>query len=147
MTVRMFLALLLQIRRLLSKQKFVSGLGCSMVVSLTCLTLIGCDGSDELEQKTTSNSSHDGVSVGLVWDPVEDSRILGYYIHYGKRSPKQPGSCAYDQELFVTSRHGTVTNLDPGFIYYFAVSAYNGLDSSCSNEVFVHTPSIDCCPP
>lgn len=143
----MFLALLLQIRRLLSKPEFVNSLGCLMVVSLTCLFLIGCARGDEQEQNTTPNSSHDGVSVGLVWDPVEDSSILGYYIHYGKRSPKQPGSCAYDQELFVTSRHGAVTNLDPGFTYYFAVSAYNGLDSSCSNEVFVHTPSIECCPP
>lgn len=143
----MFLPLLLQLRSLLSKPEFINGLGCSMVVSLACLSIIGCDGSDEQEQNTTPNSSHDGVSIGLVWDSVEDSSILGYYIHYGKRSPKQSGSCAYDQELFVTSRHGTVTNLDPGLTYYFAVSAYNGLESGCSNEVFVNTPSIDCCPP
>jgi hypothetical protein len=63
----MFLALLLQIRRLLSKQTFVNGLGCSMVVSLTCLSLIGCDGSDEQEQHTTPNSSHDGVLSQAAW--------------------------------------------------------------------------------
>lgn len=34
----------------------------------------------------------------------------------------------------------TVTGLDPHSLYYFAVSAYNGLDGPCSNEVSTVTP-------
>lgn len=82
---------------------------------------------------------HAGVAVTLTWDPVKDSSVVGYSIHYGKRSPKQPGSCAYEQELFVITSHGAVPHLEPGLTYYFAVSSYNGLESSCSNEVFTNT--------
>ncbi|WP_413936771.1 fibronectin type III domain-containing protein [Nitrospira sp. BLG_1] len=88
--------------------------------------------------------------VSLAWDPVNDSSVIGYYIHYGKQSPNRLGSCAYDQEQFVSSQQsshqGTVADLDRGLTYYFAVSAYNGLESHCSNEVFIRTPLLDCCP-
>ncbi len=125
---------------------FVGSKGCSLLICLLLLPLIGCEGSDDEAQETSPSTTPTGVAVSLRWAPVKDSSVVGYYIHYGKRSPNQPGSCAYDDELFVTSDHGTVINLDPGLTYYFAVSAYNGLDSSCSNEVFTQTPQVDCCP-
>jgi len=34
-----------------------------------------------------------------------------------------------------------VEDLDPNTTYYFAVSAYNGQESACSNEVSTVTPS------
>ena len=34
----------------------------------------------------------------------------------------------------------TITGLDPRELYYFAVSAYNGLSSPCSNEVSTVVP-------
>lgn len=126
---------------------FVMNRGRSLLLILLLLSFIGCDSSDEQEEERPINSRQNGFTVSLAWDAVQDSGVLGYYIHYGKRSPHQIGSCAYDDQIFVASNYGIVTHLDPGLTYYFAVSAYNGLDSSCSNEVFVHTPSIDCCPP
>lgn len=87
----------------------------------------------------TSSLSATGAAVTLEWDPVSDHTIIGYYIHYGKQSPNQMGSCAYEESLFVSTPQGTVTDLDPNSTYYFAVSAYNGVHSACSNEVQVTT--------
>jgi len=44
----------------------------------------------------------------------------------------------------VDSSSATVTNLDPDTLYYFTVSAYNGQESACSNEVTTDTspPSV-----
>lgn len=101
--------------------------GRSIILGLFLLSLTGCGADPER------------ATVGLIWDPVNDSSVIGYYIHYGKQSAGQTGSCAYEHELFVASSYGTVTDLELGLTYYFAVSAYNGLESSCSNEVFTNT--------
>jgi hypothetical protein len=103
------------------------GRGCSIVLGLLFLSLMGC------------GAGHEGATVSLTWDPVNDASVIGYYIHYGKQSSEQPGSCAYDELQFVSSPRGTVTGLDLGSTYYFAVSAYNGVESACSNEVSAHT--------
>ncbi|MBX3347802.1 MAG: fibronectin type III domain-containing protein [Nitrospira sp.] len=115
-------------------------------LSLILFSLTGCGADGEEAQTISTNPSPAGATVSLAWDGVNDSSVIGYYIHYGKQSPNWPGSCAYDQEQFVSSTQGTVTDLERGLTYYFAVSAYNGLESNCSNEVFAHTPLIDCCP-
>ncbi len=78
--------------------------------------------------------------ASLAWNPVQDPTISGYYVHYGKTSPGQLGTCSYEAAQFVSSPNATITNLDPGTRYYFAVSAYNGLESACSNEVSTVTP-------
>jgi hypothetical protein len=67
--------------------------------------------------------------------------VYAYFVHYGKQSAGQPGSCNYAFSTFVGSPSATITGLDPDTSYYFAVSAYNGLESSCSNEVATVTPS------
>jgi Fibronectin type III domain len=134
-----FLEPVVSLCRLLQNPGFVIGRGCSIVLGLIFLSLIGC-GADEGAGPTVSrNPTPTGTTVSLIWDPVNDSTIIGYYIHYGTQSLNQRGSCAYDQDIFVSSPHGTVTDLEPGLTYYFAVSAYNGLESSCSNEVFTNT--------
>jgi len=112
---------------LLQNQKLFIGRACLIVLSLLLLSIMGCGADPER------------ATVSLVWDPVNDSSVIGYFIHYGKQSSDQPGSCAYDELQFVSSPQGTVTGLDLGSTYYFAVSAYNGLESSCSNEVFTNT--------
>ena len=116
------------------------GRGCSIVLGLLFLSLTGCgaDGGQGLTICTHSTLPACGT-VSLIWDPVNDASVIGYYIHYGKHSANQPGSCAYDEKQFVSSNQGTVTGLDLGSIYYLAVSAYNGVEGACSNEVSAHT--------
>jgi len=80
-----------------------------------------------------------GASANLAWDPV--AGVMGYYIHYGTQSPNSPGSCAYDQATFTSTPTVTVTGLAEGTTYYFAVSAFNGLESTCSAEVSTVTGS------
>ncbi len=81
-----------------------------------------------------------GATASLAWNPVSDPSITGYFVHYGQQSPNQSGSCAYESSISVDSPSATITNLDPNTRYYFTVSAYNGLESTCSNEVSAVTP-------
>jgi hypothetical protein len=90
------------------------------------------------EQHTSSGSpaaTPVGATASLEWQPVQDPSVIAYFVHYGKQSPGQPGSCTYESSMYVDSPSATVTNLDPNTTYYFAVSAYNGLESPCSEEV------------
>jgi hypothetical protein len=89
-------------------------------------------------------ASGDGVPTGqastsLACDPVVG--VVGYYVHYGTHSPNDPGSCAYDQSTFTSTATATFDSLAEHTTYYFAVSAFNGLESACSAEVSTVTGS------
>ena len=105
---------------------------------LTIMPLLTGCGSDD---QSGIGLAH---TVALEWQPVEDPSVMGYFVHYGRQSPNQPGSCAYEHSISVDSPSATITDLDPDTHYYFAVSAYNGLESACSNEVSIVTspPSV-----
>lgn len=81
------------------------------------------------------------ASVSLAWDPQPDPSVSSYSVHYGKQPAGQAGSCNYTASTSVGSPSATITGLDPNTQYFFAVSAYNGLNSTCSNEVSTVTPS------
>jgi hypothetical protein len=120
-------------------QKSIAGQVCSIILSACFLSLAGCGSGGEGGPTITTTSTPTGATASLTWDPVNDPSVVGYYIHYGKQSAGQAGSCAYEDARFVTTPSGTVTGLDTDSRYYFAVSAYNGLESSCSNEVSTQT--------
>ena len=83
----------------------------------------------------TTTSGTPTVSVSLAWDAVPNQSVTGYFVYYGTHSPNSSGSCAYAQSTFTTSTVATVDGLPPNTSYFFAVSAYNGLQSLCSAEV------------
>ena len=99
--------------------------------------LSGCGGDGEGQTSTPADT---GITASLAWDPVPDPSVHSYFVYYGQQSPGQPGSCAYESSMRVISPSATVTNLDPDTLYYFVVSAHNGLESTCSNEVSTVTP-------
>jgi len=101
--------------------------------------LTGCGSGGETSNDTVAPGSV-GVTASLDWNPVPDPSVSAYFVHYGRHSPHHPGSCAYEHSVSVASPSATLTNLDPDTRYYFAVSAYNGLESACSNEVSTVTP-------
>lgn len=104
------------------------------------LALAGCGaGGDEAPMVTTTPTAA-GASASLIWDPVQDPTVTGYSVHYGTQSAGQPGLCAYEESKFVTGPSATITGLNPNTRYFFAVSAYNGLEGPCSNEVSTVTP-------
>ena len=80
------------------------------------------------------------ATASLAWSPAQDPSVSGYFVHYGRQSPGQPGSCAYESSMHSASPTATITNLAPDTRYYFAVSAYNGQESACSTEVSTVTP-------
>jgi Fibronectin type III domain len=96
----------------------------------------GCGSGETSNQSPVSSAS---ATAALSWDPVTDPSVSAYFVHYGRQSPGQAGSCIYEHSISVDSSSATVTNLDPNTLYYFTVSAYNGLESACSNEVSIVT--------
>jgi len=97
----------------------------------------GCGTGETTGNQPTGSSA--SASASLSWDPVTDPSVSAYFVHYGRQSPGQVGSCIYENSVSVDSSSATVTNLDPNTLYYFTVSAYNGLESACSNEVSIVT--------
>ena len=101
----------------------------------------GCGTGETGNQSTVMGGpgSSASATASLTWDPVTDPSVSTYFVHYGRQSPGQAGSCIYENSISVDSSSATVTNLDPNTLYYFTVSAYNGLESACSNEVSIVT--------
>ncbi|MBJ6801439.1 Ig-like domain-containing protein [Geomonas propionica] len=83
-------------------------------------------------------------TVILQWDPSTDAELAGYRVYYQANSSAQPfvgggaveGSAPVDVS---TSTTASISGLDPGNSYYFAVTAYNtsGAESVYSNLVQV----------
>ena len=113
----------------------VAGLLLTMMPFLT-----GCAGEDP-NVGGDAPAAATGIDASLAWQPVQDPSVSGYFVHYGRQSPGQAGSCAYENSTYADSPSATVTNLAPDTLYYFTDSAYNGLESSCSSEVSTVTPS------
>jgi Fibronectin type III domain len=108
--------------------------------------LTGCGDGQTGSQSpvTVAPGSAASATASLAWSPVTDPSVSAYFVHYGRQSPGQEGSCTYESSIIVDSSSATVVNLHPHTLYYFTVSAYNGLESACSNEVSIITapPSI-----
>jgi hypothetical protein len=70
----------------------------------------------------------------LAWDPNGEPDLLGYRLYYGTQSG------VYDHIIDVGNVVTyTVTGLELGRTYFFAVTAYNGDESGYSNEVSFDT--------
>lgn len=111
------------------------------------ITLSACGpGGEDLNGPIISTDTPSGVTgsitLSLAWNAVPDPSVTGYILYYGSSSPLSYGSCAYDHRVFSPSPNATVTGLASNTTYYFAVSAYNGLESACSDEVSTTTGSI-----
>ena len=110
---------------------------CLLLTIMPLLTGCGGDsGGGEGQAAAT------GITASLAWHPVQDPSVIGYFVHYGRQSPGHSGSCAYESSKHTASPSATVTNLEPDTLYHFTVSAYNGLESACSNEVSTVTPPV-----
>ena len=100
------------------------------------------------------------ASATLTWDPVDEVQggqvhldILegpgihvvqhGYYVYYGTESQGSSGLCSYPNKVFTSTPSAIVTGLTPNTRYYFAVSAFNGIESECSAEHPADSGDID----
>jgi chitinase len=82
--------------------------------------------------------------VTLQWDPSTEASVAGYNLYYNSDSSSLPfngtGSTLGASPVNVQNQAtATVTGLDPGRSYYFAVTAYDvsGMESAYSNIVNV----------
>lgn len=114
---------------------------------LTLTLLAGCGGGGDSTAEFGGGGGGSATPVGaaitLEWDPVSDSSVYAYYVHWGKQSSGASGLCNYTYSTLVGSPSATITGLDHDTEYFIAVSsyAYNGTQSSCSGEVSGITPS------
>ncbi|NTV50801.1 MAG: hypothetical protein HGA20_14320, partial [Geobacteraceae bacterium] len=78
----------------------------------------------------------DASSVQLQWDQNIESDLAGYKVYSGDASAAFAGSTPIDVQKQTTA---TISGLDPGKAYTFAVTAYNlaGVESTYSNIVSV----------
>jgi VCBS repeat-containing protein len=77
--------------------------------------------------------------IHLAWDPVKHPRLAGYEIFYGQKSRIYPMSIDVGNQTTYT-----VTGLQEGQQYYFAVLAYDdaGNSSLFSQELLVRVPQV-----
>ncbi|MBO6219229.1 MAG: fibronectin type III domain-containing protein [Treponema sp.] len=87
-------------------------------------------------------------TVTLTWSYSVDDNAGGYYVYYGNRSGEYLGRTAIEGASPVrvgNTTSVTLTGLENGRIYYFAVSAYSKVDGringSLSKEVFARPSS------
>lgn len=112
----------------------------SIILGIMLSSLGGCGTGGEGGPAVSTSSTPTGATASLAWDPVQDPTVTAYYVHYGKQSSGQSGSCSYQDNQSANGPNATITGLDPNTRYFFAVSAYNGLHGPCSNEVTTVTP-------
>ena len=103
---------------------------CFIVFGAFLSLSFGCGGDD----------AGTGATASLSWDPGPDEPQVTYTVHYGKTPTGEEGSCNYESSVDVTQPFAMITGLEYSTRYYFAVSAYNGERSLCSNEVTKQTP-------
>lgn len=80
-----------------------------------------------------------GQSVTLAWNANTETNLAGYRLYYGTATRSYSGIVP----VSAPQTRATVTNLQAGGTYYFAVTAYtrDGLESDYSDEVSYRVPS------
>ena len=113
-------------RRLGDKESALSRIlfSCLLTILVFCLSLSGL-------------SAGHASSVTLSWNPNTEQTLAGYKVFYGTSS----GSYATNVDSGKINS-STLSGLQDGKTYYFAVKAYNTalLESGFSNEVSYNTP-------
>ncbi len=104
----------------------------SLALGLYLTSLAGCGGGE--------GGDGGGAFASIAWDPVDDPTVTSYTVHYGKHSSGSFGSCNYENSVDVPEPSTAIQGLEFNAQYYFAVSAFNGSQSSCSSEISEMTP-------
>jgi hypothetical protein len=103
------------------------------------LTAVAWDAAGNQTRSTgvTVTVSNAAAEVTLAWDANTESNLSGYKVYVGDASG------VYTRTIDVANITSfTVTRLQRGHVYYFAVTAYdqNGHESDFSSEVNTRTP-------
>ena len=124
------------------------------------------DSDGEEDPIITMTPTPTGAIAHVTWDPPRDTNVAGYKIYYRKlpseeqrseessseessseessseeSSSEEPSACSYEERQTVEAPPATITGLEPNTQYLFAISAFNGSESLCSNEIMAVTPS------
>jgi fibronectin type III domain protein len=106
---------------------------CSLAFGFYLISLAGCGEGGE--------GGSGGAMAAVAWDPVNDPTVTSYTVHYGKQPSGSLGSCNYENSVDVAEPSVSIGGLEFNAQYYFAVSAFNGANGACSNEISEKTPA------
>jgi hypothetical protein len=114
----------------------------SLLAAIACFVAACGSGSEVTARVGTSVASAGGGSASLAWDPPAGAvNLAGYRVYYGTAPGAyiQPLGRGVDAKSATTL---TVTGLQGGTNYYFAVTAYDtaNIESGFSNEVSKSIP-------
>jgi hypothetical protein len=138
-------------KNITARKQSAPGSACRIALTALFLSLSGCGAGEQGDPLITTAATPAGVTASLEWNAVEPEpgqpKIRRYYLYYGKESSGQSGSCSYEDFVRVSpgsesTVSATISGLEPETRYYFAVSAYNGLESPCSREISGVTPPL-----
>ncbi len=96
----------------------------------------------EEEPMLTAIPSAPTVSVNIDWSHSSDSNVTNYYVYYGKQPSTQLGLCSYEDSQSVEAPPAMISGLEPNTPYFFAISAFNESESTCSTEIMIVTPPV-----
>ncbi len=84
-------------------------------------------------------NTHGAQTVQLAWDTPQNSTVAGYVLYYGTACRVYPHRIDLG-----TNTVASVSGLQEGQTYYFAVTAYNsaGVESTFSSEAAYITPGL-----
>ena len=101
------------------------------------LILRGREANTKIDRLWLEPYNGESAQITLEWDPNSEPDLAGYKLYYGTASGNYTNAIDVGNQVTYT-----VTGLNPGVTYYFAVTAYNtsGFESDYSNEVVYTVP-------
>ncbi len=115
-------------------------LGYFLLLGLYLFSSTGCDGGGGAGEASVAPPV--GATKLVEWEPSPDPTVTGYHLYYGTRPRESNGSCDYEFSKYTSSPSVTLTELQFNTRYFIAVSATNGQQGQCSDEIsFVTAPA------
>jgi hypothetical protein len=114
-------------------------LGYLLLLALYVTSSTGCNGEAKGEAAVAPPI---GAIKSVAWEPSADAMVSGYYLYSGSQSRGPNGTCDYEHSLFTSAPPVTLKGLNFNTRYFLSVSAFNGKQSPCSDEIsFVTDPA------
>lgn len=109
-------------------------LGFLLFLGLSLASSTGCGGGGDSAPPGGATPPV-GATKLVSWDPSPDPTVSGYDVFYGTQPSGRSGSCDYAYSEHTSSSAITLEGLHFNTYYFVSVSAFNGQQGPCSEEI------------